>query len=431
MSSGKRNIVFFLSLIILLTGCAKKELRIDRKVFEKEDIFILQALEFEKANDIKSAILIYNDLLNRTKKPEYLLKLLKSNLKIKDYKETKRICEKYLESYPKFKNEINKIYIVSLINLKEYDKALKKAFKILETDESPINYQIIANIYYEQKKYKKSVQYFESAYARDLSEDSLVQLVKVLYNYTNDKEKAISYLESHSRIYGCSFKVCSQLLLIYQETKNLNGIISTLKRTYQKFEMQNNKRGMRHASKMLVARYIEKGDLKSAIAHLEKNGLDDLKLLSLYKKTKQIDKSILIVKKLYQKTGNMELLAQLAIMEFENAKDKKKVLPEVIKKFEDVISVLNNDTYQNFLGYLLIDYDIDIKRGLALVKQALKKAPNNMAYLDSLAWGQYKLNNCKDAYKNMKIVVEKIGLNDEEIILHWKKIKECYAKHTK
>jgi hypothetical protein len=48
-----------------------------------------------------------------------------------------------------------------------------------------------------------------------------------------------------------------------------------------------------------------------------------------------------------------------------------------------------------------------------------------VAFLDTLAWGEYKVKNCKEAYKYMKQVVDEVGLDDEEIKLHWEKIKEC------
>ena len=73
----------------------------------------------------------------------------------------------------------------------------------------------------------------------------------------------------------------------------------------------------------------------------------------------------------------------------------------------------------------MIDFNIDIKRGLVLVKKALETEPNNIAYIDTLAWGEYKLKNCKEAYIQMKKVVDEVGMDDEEIKLHWEQIQEC------
>ena len=97
----------------------------------------------------------------------------------------------------------------------------------------------------------------------------------------------------------------------------------------------------------------------------------------------------------------------------------------MIEKFEKVLRVLDNHVYQNYLGYILIEYDKDIKRGLMYVNKALLQAPKNVAYLDSLAWGEYKLGRCKKAKEHMQEVINEVGEDDLEIKHHWKKIKEC------
>ena len=107
------------------------------------------------------------------------------------------------------------------------------------------------------------------------------------------------------------------------------------------------------------------------------------------------------------------------------AEDKKLVLNDVIFKFEKVLQTTSNHIYENYLAYILIDFDVDVKKGLILVKKALVQEPNNIAYLDTLAWGEYKQKNCKEAFKQMKKVVDEVGLDDAEIKMHWHKIKEC------
>lgn len=433
--SGSIPTIIVALFILLLTGCAVKTDKAlspapSKKAFEEEDIYILTALEYETHNDLNKSILFYQRLYDETSKPEYLEKLLMLNIRTKNFKGAKKLSQAYLEEQDQPDPKVYRYLIASLINLKEHEEALNTAFKLLEIEKDSHNYQIVGNIYYNIKDYKNAIKYYESAYAKDLSAVSLSQLVNILYNYTDEKDKAVSYLETHSRIYGCDYQICSKLLLIYQENKDIEGMISTLKRTYKHFEKKNDTEGMKQVTKMLLHQYFQKNDLESAIKLLENNKFDDLKLISLYKQSENLKKAIPVLERVYKNTGNIDYLAQIAIMEYESAKDRKKVLPGVVRKFESVLSVMDNDTYQNFLGYLLIDHDVDVKKGLLLVKKALEKDPDNMAYIDSLAWGQYKLGKCKKAYKNMKKVVDNVGLNDDEIILHWKKIKECYAEHT-
>ena len=87
-----------------------------------------------------------------------------------------------------------------------------------------------------------------------------------------------------------------------------------------------------------------------------------------------------------------------------------------------------NSCSNNYYGYILIDYDLDAKKGLMLVKKALKAYPNNLAFKDSVAWGNYKNHRCKEAYSYMKEVVDEAGLTDEEIKLHWMQIQNCIEK---
>src|SRR5690606_7811155 len=157
--------------------------------------------------------------------------------------------------------------------------------------------------------------------------------------------------------------------------QNIDGVISILKRMYTKFKNEEDLKSMIKVYTMLID-YLEQKDINAAIKFLEENRVDDMKLVTLYKRANKIEKALELVKHLYKVNKNLDLLAQIAILEFEVAPDKTVVLSSVIQKFEDVLAVLDNHIYQNYLGYILIDYDIDVPKGLDLIKKALEKAPN-------------------------------------------------------
>jgi len=50
----------------------------------------------------------------------------------------------------------------------------------------------------------------------------------------------------------------------------------------------------------------------------------------------------------------------------------------------------DNTTALNGLGFILVDSDMDILRGLRCCKKAVDLRPQNPAYLDSLGWAYYK-----------------------------------------
>ncbi len=55
----------------------------------------------------------------------------------------------------------------------------------------------------------------------------------------------------------------------------------------------------------------------------------------------------------------------------------------------------------NYLGYTLIDKGTDLRRAVELVTKAVDIEPENEAFLDSLAWGQFKLGDIASARKNI------------------------------
>ena len=420
MPSYKKIVISFFFTVILCSNINAA------KIYEYEDRDILFAIEYENLNDYLRAKNTYLRLFENTKNSEYLLKYLRISLFRSEFKDAKKFSLKYLDKKSSDYEQVLRVYIISLINLKEFNTALKYSKDLLKENKSSLNYEIVANVYFAKREFLNAVKYFESAYIENNSSEVLFNLVNILYAYAGQKQKAISYLETHIRLFGDDYLISSKLLSIYQEQNNLNGIISVLKRMYRTLE--DNENYSKKRTFQLLVSYLEKKDLKLAIEFLEKEDSDDKKLFNLYKRNHNFKKALKLANKIYKKESNIDYLAQIAILEFELAKNKKRVLSSVIKKFEDVLSVLNNHIYQNYLGYILIEYTSDAKKGLTYINKALEQAPNNIAYLDSLAWGEYKLGNCKLAKKYMQKVIDVAGLDDYDIKKHWNKIKECAKK---
>jgi tetratricopeptide (TPR) repeat protein len=57
----------------------------------------------------------------------------------------------------------------------------------------------------------------------------------------------------------------------------------------------------------------------------------------------------------------------------------------------------NNTTAINGLGYILVDTDMDLVRGLRLCRRAVDRKPQNAAYLDSLGWAYFKCGELVEA----------------------------------
>ncbi|MDR2593854.1 MAG: hypothetical protein LBC87_03700 [Fibromonadaceae bacterium] len=78
----------------------------------------------------------------------------------------------------------------------------------------------------------------------------------------------------------------------------------------------------------------------------------------------------------------------------------------------------------NNLGYMLIDHDKDVNKGLSLVEKALHFMPEESSYLDSKAWGLYKVGKYEEALKILE-KLEASGMKANELWLHLAKVCEA------
>ena len=95
---------------------------------------------------------------------------------------------------------------------------------------------------------------------------------------------------------------------------------------------------------------------------------------------------------------------------------------EAIKYAERACDV---DSYnlnaKNTYGYFLCDFEIDIPKGLEMIREVVRIKPNNPAYLDSLGWAYYKKGDIKAAFTSLKKAIE-ISKNNPEITQHFEMI---------
>ena len=436
MPSYTKSLVLCL-LLFFFNGCSNKTLDLENKEpikvkfvevktksFELENQYIILALESENQRLYYDARELYIKLFEKTNNYEYLVKHLAISTQIKDYKIVKEYASKYYISNIRQEEIILRLYTFALFKLGDQKEALLNAEKLTNLFQNDVNYELLGTIYLQQKDYLKAYELFEKAFVLNKSANTFLNLTNIQYFNLSQKEEAISKIEQYIKENGHDFNLSMQLLAFYEKEQKTEKIIPLLKEMYSEYK-KNNEALMFSKTKILLIKYIAKDNVGMAINFLEENKEEDEILLNLYKITNQPSKAYTLLGSLYSNSNNLEYLGQQAIIEFEMAEDKRKVLNSVITKFEKVVENIDNHIYENYLAYILIDFNINVSKGVTLVKKALVQEPNNLAYIDTLAWGQYKLKNCKEANKQMKRVVDEIGLNDEEIKLHWEKIKEC------
>lgn len=404
-------------VLFFLAGCSSKSIKVGEKSFSQEDVYIIQALEYQKAHKINQAIALYDDLYEKTDKVNYLIEAAKLSFVSATDKKTNALIKKALKDNPN-NPDLLRIKVALLMKAKNLKEAAIDVQKLLKLEKNGRNLTIAGAIYFELKAYDLSLKYFQSAYKEAEDENALLNMVDVLYNYLDRKDEAISYLETHTRIYGCSKKTCLKLIEIYGKEKDIDGIISVYKRMYAAFDEEE-------YAKRVIDLLLYKRDKQGAIEFLESSGYEPRILLDIYVSSHDFAGAYKVAKKLYAQERDISLLGKMAIYEYEKNKKhiNKKILDSVSKKFETVLKKSKDPLFLNYYGYLLIDHNRNVKKGIRLVKEALKQEPTSIFYLDSLAWGLYKEKKCKQAKAIMDKIIDKT--KEEEVLMHYKKIKEC------
>jgi len=345
--SGYRNAIVVFTLIFGFTGCINGTDITKTKPNYQEDLTMLMALDSERTRNYADGFKYYYSLYKMTGKEIYLSKTIYNSFKLKDFKTVEQLANEGMKKFnkPLYVYE----YVLSLTAQKHYAKALSVAKSLLKKKPTSQHYELIANIYYQQQNYKEAIKYYESAYADNQNEKTLLRLVNILYNYLNKKDEALAYLETYVQTHKCNPLVCNKLMLIYQEQGNIDGMLSILTRMYDRYKDNHVQPQAIHAIQNLIVSLLEKKDIKQAIKFLEDNNIDQDKLINLYYQDHQLDKALKLTKEIYDKTKDPELLGKIAMYRFELAPDKRKVMKNVIGNFELAISSgINNAEYQNY-----------------------------------------------------------------------------------
>lgn len=408
---------------MIIAGCSEtsrySEVKGYEKAFDKEDIYILSGLRSEQLQDYNTSSNIFNTLYEESKKKEYLYRSLKNDLAgNENERAVQRVDAATNNNMDDF--ELVRIKIIALIKLDKLNQAKDLAIKLVKSSGMVDDYLLVSEIYVKLKKFDAALKYLESAYVKNYNEKILDKMSIILYVNLQRKKDAIAQLETHSRIQGCSKFICARLIGFYSDENNIDGLLSTYLRLYK---IDSNK----DIATKIVQIYGYKKEYAKMVDFLEESKIDDELLLQLYVQAKDYKKAAPLAEKLYKNGGDIVYLGQSAIFEYESSADKsdKAMQKSVIKKLKSVIEIRREGIYLNYLGYLLIDNEINVKKGIKYIEEALILEPNSAYYLDSLAWGLYKLGECEKAKKIMDRVMKMDGSSNEEVVKHIIAIKKC------
>ncbi|MBE3022703.1 tetratricopeptide repeat protein [Campylobacter sp. 7477a] len=388
------------------------------------NLSILQALTLQNDGNIENSIVIYEELFEKTKQVAYLKEALKlayasSSPKLKELLEKSEVSLKD-------DSEFIRIKVADMVNAKQFSYARNIMRDLVSKEPNVRNILILGTICMLQNDSITALRYFEEAYNLDKNEETLLRIVDVLINQLEKPQDALSYLQRYKDEFGCTIKICETMSDLYLQTQNFTKMVEICEELYA---ISQNKNYLEKALQI----FIYDKNYKAAAEFLKKYSYNDTVLMEIYATMKSYGDAYVLAVKIYNDTRDLEFLARAAVFEYEMYdKHEQKQLESVIDKFEASVVKLDKEIYLNYYGYLLIDHDVDVKKGISLVKRALEISPDSPYYQDSLAWGYYKLGDCKKAKEIMLKAIQDFEFkNTKEAKEHLNLIEKCIKKSNK
>ena len=390
-----------------------------------EDSLIMEAIYYTDKKDARNGAKVWKELFKNTNNEKYLIEYFYTSLQYRDIKDI--INELKVTLSQKKSKELYEL-LAGLYAKEGNTDGLLEVMKDNASDKDVESMYELAYLYTIKGKNREALEIYNKIFKREKSWESLKGILSILSKDGKVDEatkrlwKAISVKNN---------KMPKEAYLIYV---GLIDFKKDTKRAIYAFKNLYRITGNKKYLKELISLYLHNRDYDSVIELLEKSGYDNKLLYELYLSKRELVKAYKLLDILYKKSKNPKWLAEKAILTFEIADSLKAVNSSVIDRVSNLFDKAIEDgaktpTYYNYYGYTLIDHDRDVEKGVSLVKKALKTEPKNIYYLDSLAWGYFKLNRCKEAKEIMdKIYRIKSKKLENEIIAHQKEIDKCKEK---
>lgn len=384
----------------------------------EEDLYIFQALDAIDSGDLNNAKEIYNKLYDMTKKEEYLREMINISIKLENLTEALSYAQIYQKNNPNnvdIKKTIAYIYIIK----KDINKVIEIYEDIIKLQNNQENNKFLSNLYIYKKDYQNARKYLFNAYNFNKDEDILI-IITSIDLASNNFDKSIPLLKEHFPN-GTNTEYLQILIGLGVNYKQLDKLESLYLDYYKNNKNLQNAHNL--ARIYLLAEKFDKA--KDLVGQWQ---FDSDFLIDFYLAQKDYKNAKIEAQKAYETKKNNNYLGIIAIIDFEMAEDKKAAIDDVTSKLKLAIENNLNDVFYNYLGYLLIDYDIDVDKGIEYVKIALKLNNDNPAYLDSLAWGYYKNKDCRKAKEIIDKIPKEEAEKEPEIKTHIDKINKCLAE---
>lgn len=398
----------------------KKAIALPQKPIEVNlDGYLLGALDAQARQKYDVAEKYWEVLYTKTGDKGTLYQWMSLLEKTNNNPKLVEVTQKALVTYPA-DLILHRFLAIGWLKGGHYPQAATKATWLAQQTQKGGDYALVGEALIKTNDFTGALAAFNQAYTTLHTDAIADRIALIMYLQLKQKKEAIAWLKAHIQNYGTSVLLGKRLGAMYADGGDLDNAALINEQAY------DTTKDLSCATEALkIYTYQKRMDKLAAL--LEKSSLNNPLLLEIYIQTKQFDKGSALAKKLYENDHNLHYLGQSAILAYEGSKNQNDplLLNEVTQRLKTVNAQLKSPLYQNYLGYLMIDHNMDIDVGMGYVKQALLGEPKSPFYLDSLAWGYYKKGECTKALSLIKEVKSLLQSPQQEVEDHLKAIESC------
>jgi len=419
---------FFIALIIsvglqgAITPKYSKSRSVSHPLEISDETYALAALDAQMRQKNDLAAHYFNVLYLKTGRKEYLYQSLRMIEKSNDVERLTHLTQSALVAHPEDQT-LKRFAIIALLKSGKYSQAAQESSILSEQTKEAADYALNAEALIKLGNFQGGYSALKKGYDSKHDEEMADRIALIQYAHLGEKKEAIAFLKGHIGEHGNSKVIGKRLGSFYADSGALDDAALMYEQTY---DLTLDPLIAQEAIKI----YAYQQDVVKLNAMLEKSSVNDPLLLELYVRNKQFDKASKLAKKLYKQDQDPLYLAQSSVFAYEASTNKNDplLLSEVVNGLKQANSEIESPLYANYLGYLMIDHDIDVDGGMVYVKKALAAQPDSPFYIDSLAWGHYKKGECAEALRLMKQVEAMMGTEEQEVKDHLKAIEKCKTK---
>ena len=426
-----------ISLTQLIANTTKRYQLYDRKATH----YLLNALMFEEYSDFERAITNYEIAYNSSNSEILLISKAINEYYLGNDQAALRI----FENIPKLPDQLSKYkyyqYILSNTERKEYvsTELLNELIKLYSKEGSKSEMKeglfLLEKLLKNYKKYKEP-SYFElfllNALEMNVSEVHKKYFSAVLFKFYSivekNNDKVTEYVDELVLNYKDSdYK---HLVFVYDELidskslENAEKVYGILKKVryldpeyyifnYSLEKAKGNTKKVRkiisYAQDFFPGVYFERVSMQEYLDQKEFNNANIIFNDLLLEAPKEIQK--------YQ----TYLIYIMALIENEYIDKAIEIYELALKEFPENIQLRNN------YAYLLAEHKRDLDRAIDLAIDAVEKEPDNISFLDTLAWIYNVKGDCKKAEEYIEKIFDQSGIlldaNSKELYEHYAKIK--------